>query len=199
MFSSFPFKHEVKLYLGEHKQAPPTDIKDQRVHSQRQKVANTVHLNFFVLVHVSWALWKPAHTAIVVKHLLFSPNALTFFSQHPLWFASHQLLHFNKLGTTKRWLCTDSLYELTWKELHKLNWSKGSHKTMKYFAEAYANGTAPTSKACCLTGKVYKTVEVMEILPSCCPECRNGMVTVPFIYLFKIRQGERGLDILTGN
>lgn len=55
---------------------------------------------------------------------------------------------------------------------------------MKYFAEAYANGTAPTSKACCLTGKVHKIVEAMEILPSCSLECRNGMVTVHFIYLF---------------
>jgi len=33
---------------------------------------------------------------------------------------------------------------------------------MKYFAEAYANGTAPTSKTRCLTGRVHKTVEVME-------------------------------------
>jgi len=55
---------------------------------------------------------------------------------------------------------------------------------MKYFAEAYANGTAPTSKTRCLTGRVHKTVEVMETLPSCCLECREGMVTVPFIYLF---------------
>lgn len=55
---------------------------------------------------------------------------------------------------------------------------------MKYFAEVYANGTAPTFKACCLTGKVQKTVEVLEILPSCCLGYRNGMVTVHFIYLF---------------
>lgn len=133
-----------------------------------------------MFVHVSQALWKRARTAIVVKHLLFFP-------QHTFRFASCQLLHFsneNKLGTTKRRLCTDSLYELTSKELHKLNWSKGSHKRMKYFAEAYANGTAPTSKTCCLTGKVHKTVEVMEMLPSCRLECRNWLVTVPFIYLF---------------
>lgn len=57
---------------------------------------------------------------------------------------------------------------------------------MKYFAEAYANGTAPTSKACCLTGKVHKTAEVMEILPKLLPgmQKRDGNCA---IYLFILK------------
>lgn len=71
---------------------------------------------------------------------------------------------------------------------------------MKYFAEAYANGTAPTSKTCRLTGRLHKTVEVMETLPSRCLEFRTGMATVPFIYLFSKYGQERGASaFLTGN
>lgn len=47
-------------------------------------------LNFFVFVHVSWPLWKPACREIAVKYLIF------FFFQCTFKSASHQLLHFSK-------------------------------------------------------------------------------------------------------
>jgi len=71
---------------------------------------------------------------------------------------------------------------------------------MKYCAEAYANGTAPTSKTHCLTGRVHKSVEVMEMLPELLlgMQKRDGDCAF-YLFILKIRQGERGLRILAGN
>lgn len=101
-------------------------------------------------------LWVPVvNKKFFYRHFLFQ-SYLSFGSISNVLFSGLTL----KLVPRKGGL--PQIFSALGRETQELNWSKGSHGRMKCFAEAHANGSAPTARTHCLQEASY-TGELMEM------------------------------------